>query len=335
MPSTPNPRPRARSSRTRDRRHPRGSSRVRPAVWIGIVALVVLAAAIAYAVYTYLGTSRSLAPSAEIRDELATVLDERPAPGTEGEQFTYVLMLGDDRRPGQSRARSDTIVLARLDSQNQSMLLLSIPRDTRVNVPGYGMTKINHAAAYGGAPLAIRTVKEFTGLPVHHYALIDFAGFGSVVDALGGVEMKVERPTRTTDGRLVEPGVHLLDGTEALAVVRNRKGHADGDFGRIRAQQAFLSAMARRAAQPANATRLPSVVQTAAGHLETDLSLRQITSLVMEYRTAAGGDMPGYTVPGSTGRIDGVSYVIPDEARANALFAAIARGETPSADLAQ
>lgn len=308
----------------------RTGKRVRPAVWLGVAVLTLLLVAVAYSLYTYFNMSRKMAPAAETRDAIESVLDKPSPPSGDGERFTYVLLLGNDRRPGQSRARSDTILLARLNSQDKSVLLLSIPRDTRTEVPGYGLTKINHAAAYGGVPLTIQTVKDFTGLPVHHYVLIDFEGFGSVVDALGGVEMMVDRPARIPGGRTIAPGFQLLDGDAALAVVRNRKAYADGDFARIRAQQAFLSAMAKRASQPGNATRIPSVIDSAAQHVETDMSIREMTGMVMDYRAAAAGDMLSYTVPAGTGMIDGVSYVLPDEAKAEALFAAIGRGETPA-----
>ena len=208
-------------------------------------------------------------------------------------------------------------------------MLLSIPRDTRTEVPGHGVTKINHAAAYGGVPLAIETVKLFTGLPVNHYVQINFEGFKTIVDMLGGIDMYVDRPVQYGQGVVVDAGMQHLDGTKALAVVRNRKAYAEGDFARARNQRAFLSAVARKAAATDQLIKLPRILAASADNIDTDLSIASITDLVRRYGAALQGDAPGYTVPGSTATIGGVSYVITDEAAATALFDEIRRGETP------
>lgn len=285
----------------------------------------------AYIVYTYVSVSSKLAPEEEERKRIEQVLDEpaRPPRGTTAPEFTYVLLLGNDSLGGQSQARTDTIILARLSASDRSVVLLSIPRDTRTEVPGYGVTKINHAGAYGGVPLAIETVKLFTGLPVHHYVQLNFAGFKTIVDMLGGIDMYVDRPVNYGQGIVVDTGMQHLNGTQALAVVRNRKAYPEGDFARARNQRAFLSAVARKAAAADQLTKLPRLLAESADNIGTDLSIADITSLVRTYGEALQGDTPGYTVPGSTATIGGVSYVITDDGAASALFQAIGRGETP------
>jgi len=295
---------------------------------VGAAVLVVLLAVGGYALYTYLSVGSRISPSEKVAKKVEKVLD-KPAAAADA-RYTYVLLLGDDRRPGEKRARTDTIMLARLDAQTGKVVMLSIPRDTRAEVPGHGMTKINHAGAYGGAPLSIATVKKFTGLPVHHYVQIDFEGFDDIVDSLGGVDMFVERPVDYGQGVTIPSGMQHLNGKQALSVVRNRKAYADGDFARIRTQRAFLSAVARKATSSSQIGRLPGVVNGASNHIETDLSISEIMSLVRAYGAAAAGDLPGYTVPGSPKRIDGISYVVPDTEGATALFDALRRGETPT-----
>jgi LCP family protein required for cell wall assembly len=300
---------------------------------VGLTTLVLVGGAVAYAVFTYASISSQLAPSPSELKRVEEALDDEPesAPaGAEEPEYTYILLLGNDRRSGQTRARTDTIILARLSKADGSILLLSIPRDTRTEVPGHGTTKINHAAAYGGVPLAIKTVKKFTGLPVHHYVQVDFNGFGRIIDLLGGVDMYIDRPVNYGQGIVVNAGMQHLNGVQALSVVRNRKAYASGDFARIRNQQALLSAMARKTAAPGSLDRLPQILAETAGNVETDLSISQLTGLVSKYREALQRDLPGYTVPGTPAMIDGLSYVVTDKAAASKLFDAIRRGETPA-----
>jgi polyisoprenyl-teichoic acid--peptidoglycan teichoic acid transferase len=298
----------------------------------GIVTLLLIAGLVGYAVFTYVSLESKLAPESAERDLIEEALDQPAAQDADSDEpeHTYILLLGSDRRPGQTRARSDTIILARLSESDRSVVLVSIPRDTRTEVPGHGVTKINHASAYGGVPLAIETVKNFTGLPVNHYVEIDFAGFGSVVDMLGGIDMYVDRPVDYGQGIVVDTGMQHLNGKQALAVVRNRKAYADGDFARVRNQRAFLSAVARKASSPGNLDKLPRILSESADSVTTDLSVAEITGLMRAYRQALQDDLPGYTVPGAPAMIGGVSYVVTDEEAASALFEALARGETPT-----
>ena len=286
---------------------------------------------LAYLGYTYASVSSKLAPEPEERERIAEVLDNPPhrPSGPTGPEFTYILLLGNDSRSVHSQARTDTIILARLSKSDGSVALLSIPRDTRTEVPGHGVTKINHAGAYGGVPLAIETVKRFTGLPVDHYVQVNFRGFKTIVDMLGGVDMYVDRPVDYGQGIVVDTGMQHLNGTQALAVVRNRKAYPEGDFARVRNQRAFLAAVARKALTTGQLTSLPGILAETSDNIDTDLSIAEITSIARRYGRALQEDAPGYTVPGSTATLGGVSYVIPDDDAASALFEAIGRGETP------
>lgn len=307
---------------------PEVSRRRRLAMYAGAAILGILVIVVGVVGYTFATATSKVAPPKAMRARLQEALSEPPVKKQEA-RHTYVLLLGNDRRPGEKRARTDTILLARLDKKTKGVLLVSIPRDTRTDVPGYGMTKINHASAYGGAPLAIETVKRFTGLPIHHYVQMDFQGFGKVVDALGGVDMYVDRPVDYGQGVVVPAGQQHLNGQQALSVVRNRRAHADGDLGRVRVQRQFLAAVARKMARPGNIARLPSVMNASANHIETDLSAAEMVALLRTYGAAAEGEIPGYTVTGSGRRIDGVYYMIPDPAKTKKLFEAVDAGATP------
>ncbi len=287
-----------------------------------IVGLLIILVPIAYALMTYLNVADQLAPPSAEREAINGALDEPAKP----EEASYILLLGNDRRPGSGWARSDTIIVVRLDPASHSVSMLSLSRDSRVNVPGRGMTKLNHASAWGGPALMIDTVKELTGLPIHHYVQVDFEGFAAIVDALGGVEMNVDRATTSPEGVSVAAGKQTLSGKQALAVVRNRKGYADGDFARMRNQQAFLLALAKQASQARNLTRLPQILDSTSKNIQTDMGVAKMAALAGTYRDIEKKDMRTASAPGRAGRVGKVSYVLLDEAKFRDVVADLADG---------
>ncbi len=163
-----------------------------------------------------------------------------------------ILLLGSDRRfkdrHDKHAARSDTLMLLRLDPDQQATTMLSIPRDLKVQIPGHGYEKINAAYSYGGADLALRTIKSLLGLKVNHVVDVNFSGFRKAVDAVGCVYIDVDRHYYHSNAGLpasaqyaeinLKPGYQRLCGKKALDYVRFR--HADSDFVRAARQQDFL-----------------------------------------------------------------------------------------------
>ncbi|MBQ1509821.1 MAG: LCP family protein, partial [Selenomonadaceae bacterium] len=170
--------------------------------------------------------------------------------------------MGIDERT-EDVGRTDTLMLAMLDPETDRAALLSIPRDTRVHIKGYGLDKVNAAYAYGKVPLAERTVEDFLGVKVNHYLIIDTKAFVKVIDAIGGVDINVEErmyyedPWDDDGGLLIDfqPGRQHMDGCEAITYVRYRD--AEGDAGRIRRQQAFMRACMERLLSPSVLVNLP------------------------------------------------------------------------------
>jgi LCP family protein required for cell wall assembly len=169
-----------------------------------------------------------------------------------------ILVLGSDRRDviegadrserqfkGGGGQRADTIILLHFDPVKGHAVLVSLPRDLRVLVPGFGHQKINAAYAYGGANLMIKTVSMFTGLQINHYIEVNFSSFRGIVDAVGGVSIYVDRPLVDKKSGLNIPkaGCVHLDGNMALSYVRARAVYASADLGRIQAQQRFMRAL--------------------------------------------------------------------------------------------
>ncbi len=214
---------------------------------------------------------------------------------------TNVLILGLDRRPEQGMmVRSDVVMLVTAQPQGPRLGLLSIPRDLYVEIPRYGDHRINTAhfwgereGAGGGPGLAMETVAHNFGVSVNHYVRVDFEGFRAVVDAVGGVEIVVDRaivdsayPTDDYGTKRIEipAGPQRMDGERALQYVRTRRGASD--FERAERQQQVLKALMRQMMRPANWTRLPAVFLAVTEHVETNLGpvemvLLSVTALRM------------------------------------------------------
>ncbi|MET9734069.1 LCP family protein [Streptomyces sp. NPDC006458] len=140
--------------------------------------------------------------------------------------------------------RSDTLMLVHLSGDHRSAYTMSIPRDSWVPVPGHGSAKINAAFSWGGPPLLIKTVEQLTGTRVDHFGVIDWHGFRTLTDAVGGVPVTVPADAYDPEqGRTFTAGRHLLNGDEALAYVRQRHGLPGGELDRIERQQQFLRAL--------------------------------------------------------------------------------------------
>ncbi len=312
----------------------------RPKVLVLLVALlcVVATAASATAGFAYYLAWQAVEdiPTVAVNpDTLAPVVAGRP------QNF---LVLGSDSREGENSEfgspqevggqRSDTMMVLQLDPKRLKGVVLSIPRDTRVEIPGRGFDKINAAYAYGGADLAIKTVSKLTGLEIHHYIEIDFTGFISVVDALGGVEICFDAPIRDvkTGLDIRSSGCHKLSGEYALAYTRSRTPDifengrwvpdTSGDFGRIQRQQQFLKALMRQAISVNAIARWRELSEAVSRGVKVDDGV-EVESFIQLYRRF--GDMSPdrvemVSIPGEVKTIGGVSYVVPKQPDANNLF---------------
>ncbi|KEO84038.1 hypothetical protein EL26_06125 [Tumebacillus flagellatus] len=205
------------------------------------------------------------------------------ADAAKGQTF---LLMGVDSRKGEA-ARSDTIVLATLPPNGQDLYLMSIPRDTRANVPGHGWTKINHAMSWGGLPLMKKTVENLLNIQIDHTATVDFEGFRQVVDTLGGLDLAAEKDMRyydPTDGTNIrlKQGQPLSTGQLALDYARFR-ADAMADTGRMQRQQRVIRAMIQKGSEPSNWPKLVKMLDIMGEHVKTDVPPRDWMALVMRY----------------------------------------------------
>jgi polyisoprenyl-teichoic acid--peptidoglycan teichoic acid transferase len=196
------------------------------------------------------------------------------------------LVLGSDSRGAHTTARADSILLVRTDPGKHLISLLSIPRDLRVPIAGHGDDKINSAFAYGGSPLLIRTINRLTGFKVNHIVLVDFKGFISLINSMGGVT--INNPTRVDSsekfgGKLwhFPKGQITLNGRNALAFARIRKttNPQDSDISRTARQQLVMQAIAHQLVSPSSVLHLPQIGRDIARPLATDLSANELLGM--------------------------------------------------------
>ncbi|MFN4293158.1 MAG: LCP family protein [Thermoflexales bacterium] len=218
----------------------------------------------------------------------------------QGQERITVLLLGIDQRPGEDPnfARADTLILLTLDPLERAAGILSIPRDLYVPLPGRGQDRINAAHVYGGPEYAMRAVEYNLGVPIHHYARVNFTALTALIDLLGGVEIYNDRdiydPTYPDDAYGYEPFAlpaswHVLDGRAALKYARTR--HGASDFDRMRRQQQIALALREKLRTTDAAAkvlpRIPQILQALSGALQTDLNTVEIVQLALMVK-----DMP-------------------------------------------
>lgn len=180
--------------------------------------------------------------------------------------------------------RSDTILLVQVDPELQSVNVLSIPRDTQVEIANLGATKINHANALGGPALAADVVSQtLNGIEIDRYVRVNTAAFRELVDLLGGVEVNVPYEMRYQDQTQklnidLQPGLQVLTGDQAEQFARFRSD-GYGDIGRVQRQQQLLRALRDRITSPTVIPKIPQAIQLLQSHLDTNLSIEEILAL--------------------------------------------------------
>ena len=248
---------------------------------------------------------------ANIRDLNEDDLYEEVIPREKDPDYhrTNILLLGIDARSPNERSRTDTIMILSFDDKTKEASLLSIPRDSRVTIPDRGLDKINHAHAFGGVPLTIKTVEDFLDVPIHYYARINFDGFEKIINDLGGVTINVESHVARNSKEL-ESGLQRLDGAQALAYVRDRR--SDSDIARVKRQQKFLKAVAKESLQVRTVTRAPQLLDSLGDNLRTNMPAMDMIRVANMFMNVDLDTIPQGVIPGKGQMIGGVSYWVVD-----------------------
>lgn len=292
-------------------RAPRQRRRRRWWLWIALTVVGLLLFAVAWGALGYLSFARGVekanarlpaAAAAELADRGSSLLSEP----------TTILVMGTDggRAAGREDSqRSDSLLLLRTDPKRNRLSYLSIPRDLRVEVPGYGTEKINTASQLGGPALTLRTVRALTGIPIDHVVVVDFDGFKELIDAIGGIDVNVPRPIlsnrfdcpytrercREWEGWRFAKGPQHMDGRRALVYSRirtNRLDPSDTDISRTTRQQAVAEAVGDEIASIGTFLRLPFIGDSLATPLTTDLSAGELARLGwVRFRASAASSL--------------------------------------------
>jgi LCP family protein required for cell wall assembly len=274
----------------------------------------------------------------------------------------FILLMGsDERRDAGGRIasgdvpHSDTMILVAVDTDRKQARMLSVPRDMVATIPGYGpIHRINEAYTLGetqhlpggGPALAVKTMEELTGINIPYYAVTTFDGFRQTVNALGGVNINVERPITDHDypGQgadfmpvYVPAGPQVLDGDKALQYVRSRHDDPLSDFGRNQRQQKFLNAISHKLLQPARIGQFQQFMDIVKGSVRTNLSPAQILSMAQAMISLGKGHVQTYAVgpdlvtPPAYGQYSALGAVlVPNKTAVKALVSAFVRGDPPS-----
>ncbi len=242
--------------------------------------------------------------------------EKRPAKVTLEKKDPFsVLLMGVDKREYDS-GRSDTMVVLTVNPNSNSVKMLSIPRDTRVEIVGRDMEdKINHAYAYGGVAMSMATVENFLDIPIDYYIEINMEGFKEIVDAVGGVEVH-NAFTFSYEGYTFEEGTIQLTGEEALAYSRMRYEDPNGDFGRQQRQRQIISAIIKKGASLSSLWNYSNIFDALGANVKTNLKFEEMVDIQQNYGSAAK-NIEQYQIDGS-GQImddDIYYYIVSDEER--------------------
>ncbi|MGE5405456.1 MAG: LCP family protein [Candidatus Saccharibacteria bacterium] len=239
-----------------------------------------------------------------------------------------LLLIGVDARNKNEPSRSDTIILAFFHPKLNRVDTISIPRDSRVDIPGEDRKrKINFAHAKGGVELLEETLDQQFGVKPDRYIEIDFEGFEKAIDTLGGVEINVEkRMYYPEEGINVHKGLQTLDGHDALGYVRYRSDGL-GDIGRVERQQKFLRALARQFFTGGGILKAPSLYEEIKEYVKTDVEVSDITSFARQF--AEDPQVNSYMVPGEAQMISGGSYWVVDWDKTKKLIEQLKSGQDP------
>lgn len=258
------------------------------------------------------------------------------------------LLVGSDSRKGLSKKqqkklgtgsvegqRTDTMMLLYVPRSGEPALI-SLPRDSFVDIPGNGKNKLNTAYAFGGPQLLVKTVEQDTGLRVDGYMEVGFGGFVNVIDAVDGIKMCPKTAIKDKDSHLdLKKGCQKMDGVTALGYVRMRKADPLGDLGRVKRQREMLSALAKKVATPAsvvNPVRYWNLNHAVAESITTgeDTSTIDVGRMGLAMRKISAGDGLTLTVPISDANAStsAGSSVLWDEEKSQAIFSEIAEGDT-------
>ncbi|MFP7298776.1 LCP family protein [Neobacillus niacini] len=272
---------------------------------IGLLLFIILIAGGIYGFTVYQSFNKAVATMHEPLEGKQQNKEIQQEALTKKEPFS-VLMLGVDEREGDS-GRSDTMIVLAVNPTNQSIKMLSIPRDTRTEIVGKGTEdKINHAYAFGGVSMAVDTTEKFLDIPIDYYVKINMEGFKDIVDTVGGIDMENEFAF-TVDGVEFPAGKIHLSGEEALLYIRMRYDDPNGDFGRQERQRQVIQAVIKEGASLSSLSKAPEIFQAIGSNVKTNFTFEEMMEIQKNYKEA-GRNIEQLTLQSEGKMIDEIYY---------------------------
>lgn len=301
-----------------------------------LVVLVFMGVAVTGGGYLWLNHLMDQMPEDPNQEEIEAAISETTVQqegdtSEDNPKALNILVLGSDSRDpeGEYYGRSDTLMVVHVDPEEDFVSVLSIPRDLRVDVPGYGKQKINAAFAQGGPALTVRTVQRNMAIDLDHYVHVDFEGFKDITKALGGIYVDVDRRYYYAGNAYeridIRPGYQALSGENALDYVRFRHDQ-NADFGRMERQQLFLRAAREQALRWSKAHKVPKLMDILVKHMSTDIGLTEALKYAYWGVRLGSGRIKQVKIDAYTAEIGDASYVL---TREGAVSAAIKEMATP------
>lgn len=280
-----------------------------------VVGLVLIGGAVAAKVYfDFSGSIKETYEAVERQNNEEETRREAPVDLDKKESFSVLLLGIDTGDLGRTeQGRSDTLMVATVNPETKKTTLVSIPRDTYLEIVGRGtQDKVNHAYAFGGAAMSMDTVEKFLDIPIDHYVSINMSGIKELVDALGGVEVNNDLEF-TSRGEHYDFGPIHLEGDRALTYLRMRYEDPRGDYGRQLRQRSVVEAIAKKGLSLSGVSQYQNVLGTLEGNMRTDMTFDDMQSIALNYRDAFGS-IDSLQLQGTGFMQGGVSYQRVDEA---------------------
>ena len=274
-----------------------------------IIALIFILAVVGYVLAVYLHAKNTV--NNEMHNPVKAIDTSIGKDKLKNKDTLNILLLGIDAEEGE-HGRSDAIMVLTIDSKNDQMQIVSIPRDTRTEIVGKGIQdKINHAYAFGGAEMSIDTIESFLDMELDYYVSMNMDGFESLVNELGTITVNSDR--EWSDSKYdFNFGKNEMDGEKTMAYVRMRKEDPEGDVGRNKRQRQVVEGIINKGASVASVPKITNLVSILGDNMETNLDMDDMQKLLLNYQ-GARKDISEYQMTGEGTTIDGVYYLTVDE----------------------
>ncbi|MDR6998852.1 LytR family transcriptional regulator [Neobacillus niacini] len=280
--------------------------------WLRVTGIVLLVLLVGIGIYGF-SVYKSLTNAVEtMHQPLDRKSDKRDAEvSLTNKQPFSALILGVDQRKG-DKGRSDTMIVLTVNPNNNSVKMLSIPRDTRTEIVGHGtVDKINHAYAFGNEEMAMNTAENFLDIPIDYYIKVNMEGFKDIIDAVGGITVNNDLDF-SQGGYHFPKGQVTLDGKKALAYTRMRHEDPRGDFGRQIRQREIIKGILREGASLSSLTKYQSIFSALGNNVRTNLSFDQMMDIQKNYKSAAN-NVEQMSIKGNGTMINKIYYyIVPD-----------------------